>query len=141
MTYRDPAYLESRETERRRFRDSPEWLDKLADNVTLEGSAIRGLLEGIETVKAIVAGFRELEAFQEVNYAGPCAHNCHLEDYVTEIQAQPTGVVTMTYNDDAEDVQHVIINHRPLSSVVLVSDLLHQKLAGSSLAAHFGSGS
>ena len=75
MTYRDPAYLGNGQTERRRIRDSSEWLDKLADNVTLEGSAIRGLLEGIETVKAIVAGFGELEAFQEVNYAGPCAHN------------------------------------------------------------------
>ena len=60
---------------------------------------------------------------------------------MTEIQGQPTGVVTMTYHDDAEEVQHVIINHRPRSSVMLVSDLLHQKLAGSSLAAHFGTGS
>jgi hypothetical protein len=141
MTFRDPAYLGNERAERRPTRYSPEWLEKLADNVTIEGAALRGLVEGVENVKTIVAGFGELQEFQEVNYAGPCAHNCNLEDYVTEIQGQPTGVVTMTYHDDTGTVEHVIVNHRPRSAVTLVSDLLRQEFAGSPLAAHFGTAS
>ncbi len=138
MTFRDPAYLGNADAQERHIGYSPEWLDRLADDVTLEGAAIQGLVEGAQNVREVVARLGKLQEFQEVDYDGKCAHNCRLEDYVTQIQGQPTGVVTMTYHDDSGTVEHVIINHRPRSSVVLVSDLLGREFVASPLDEHFG---
>ena len=49
----------------------PVWIDSLADDVTLEGSAMNGVVTGAEAVRTIVTYIRTLYDHQEFNFAGP----------------------------------------------------------------------
>ncbi len=45
------TYLGSGEASRQRQDYRPEWLDNLADDVTLEGSVLTGIAEGPEAIR------------------------------------------------------------------------------------------
>ena len=53
----------------------PEWLDNLAGDVTLEGSAMDGFMQGAEAVRTVVVAIRTLYDYQEFNFAGPYSDN------------------------------------------------------------------
>ena len=53
----------------------PAWLDNLADDVTLEGSAMDGLVRGPEAVRTVVAAIRTLYDYQKFKFAGPYGDN------------------------------------------------------------------
>ena len=65
----------------------PLWLDKLADDVTLEAAAMDGTAHGAEDVRFILVKAREQYEHQEFNYAGPCGVNGFLEDYSAQCAA------------------------------------------------------
>jgi len=121
-----------------RFTDYyPEWLDKLADDVTLEGSLMDGAVQGPEAVRAILGAVRSLYVQQEFNFAGPVAENGWLEDYIAHVGGEPIGgVVLVTRNADGQ-TQHIAATYRPRSSLLLFSRLLGEKLAGTPYAEYF----
>jgi hypothetical protein len=43
----------------------PDWLDNLADDVTMEGSVLTGIAEGPEAIRAILGFARTLYEYQE----------------------------------------------------------------------------
>ncbi len=49
----------------------PAWLDNLADDVTLEGSALDGFVQGAESVRTVVMSIRALYDYQQFNSVGP----------------------------------------------------------------------
>jgi hypothetical protein len=49
----------------------PVWIDRLADDVTIEGSAMNGVAQGGEEVRSIVTFIRTLYPSQEFNFAAP----------------------------------------------------------------------
>jgi hypothetical protein len=66
-----PTYL-GRGDPAGRFADYyPAWMDKLADDVTLEGSMLDGDVRGADTIRAIIGAVRELYDRQDFNFAGP----------------------------------------------------------------------
>ncbi|BDG01522.1 nuclear transport factor 2-like protein [Anaeromyxobacter oryzae] len=115
----------------------PAWLDNLADDVTLEGAAMNGTAHGAETVRSIVVTAREIYEGQEFSYAGPAGDHGFLEDYTTRVLGKPTGVVVMVSFNSAGQAQHIAVNHRPTSSMLLFSRLMGQKFAGTPIAQHF----
>jgi hypothetical protein len=48
------TYLGSGDASRHRRDYMPEWLDNLADDVTMEGSVLTGIAEGPEAIRAIL---------------------------------------------------------------------------------------
>ena len=122
---------------RRRNDYHPAWLDTLADDVTGEGAAMDGAAQGAEAVRSIVVAARELYEYQEINFAGPYGDNGFLEDYTTQVRGEPVGVVATVTRNAAGQAQHIVVNHRPRSSLLLVSRLLGEKFAGTALAKHF----
>jgi hypothetical protein len=54
----------------------PAWLNSLADDVTIEGSAMNGVAQGAEAVRSIVTSIRALYDSQEFNFAGPHCCTC-----------------------------------------------------------------
>src|SRR5262245_43744018 len=58
----------------------PEWLDNLADDVTLEAPAMNGTAHGAEAVRAIVVQARKLYEFQDFNFTGHYGDDGFLED-------------------------------------------------------------
>jgi hypothetical protein len=59
----------------------PAWLDSLADDVTLEGSAMDGFVRGAEAVRTVLVAIRSLYDYQEFNSVGPYGENGWIEDY------------------------------------------------------------
>jgi hypothetical protein len=115
----------------------PWWLDKLADDVTGEGAFMQGAAQGAEAVRSIVTYARTVYEYQEFNFTGDYGDNGFLEDYTTQIRGEPTGVVVTVTRNAAGQAQHLVVNHRPRSSVLLAARLLGEKFAGTPLAKHF----
>jgi hypothetical protein len=122
---------------RRRDDYYPAWLDNLADDVTLEASAMDGAAQGAEAVRSIVVAAKTLYEYQELNFAGDYGDNGFLEDYTTQVRGEPLGVVGVVTRNAAGETQHIVVNHRPRSSLLLVSRLLGEKFAGTPYAKHF----
>ena len=131
------TYMGSGDPARRRSDYYPAWLDNLADEVTVEASAMNGAAQGPEAVRAIVVAARSLYEGQGINFAGPCGDNGFLEDYTTDVQGEPLGVVGLVTFNAAGETQHIAVNHRPRSSLLHFSRLMAEKLAGTPYARHF----
>ena len=64
-----PTYL-GRGDPAGRFADYyPAWVDKMAGDITLEGSLLDGAVRGAEAVRAVIGGVRELYDRQDFNCA------------------------------------------------------------------------
>jgi hypothetical protein len=135
-----PTYL-GRGDPAGRFADYyPAWVDKMAGDITLEGSLLDGAVQGAEAVRAVIGGVRELYDRQDFNFAGPWGDNGFIEDYTAEVRGRPLGAVHLiTFNAEGE-AQHIAANYRPLSFVMFFSRLLRERVAGTPYAEHFLAG-
>ena len=115
----------------------PPWLENMADDATVEGSMLDGVVVGAESVRSVVLTIKSLYDRQEFKFVGPYGDNGWIEDYVAEVYGEPIGcVVLVTYNA-AGQTQHVVASYRPRSSLLLFSRLLGEKFAGTPIAEHF----
>ena len=94
----------------------PVWLDSLADDVTIEGSAMNGAAQGAGAVRSIVTCIRALYDSQEFNFAGPYGENGFLEDYMAQVRGggQIGNVVLVTRNA-AADLGGVVLQEAVLA--------------------------
>jgi pimeloyl-ACP methyl ester carboxylesterase len=93
----------------------PAWMDKLAGDVTLEGSMLDGVLQGADAIRAVIGGVRELYDRQDFNFAGPCSDSGFIEDYTAEVGGRPLGCLHLiTFNADGQ-TQHIAAHYRPLT--------------------------
>ena len=121
-----------------RFTDYyPAWLDNLADDVTIEGSLLDGAAQSPEAVRTIVVAIRDQYEHQEFNFAGPYGDNGFLEDYIAQVRGEPIGCAVLVTRNTAGQTQHIAANYRPRSSLLLLSRLLGDKLAGTPYAKYF----
>ena len=115
----------------------PWWLDNMADDITGEGAAMQGVVHGAENVRTIVLEARKVYENQEFHFTGNYGDNGFIEEYTCQIQGEPTSVViTVARNSDGR-AQHLVVNHRPRSSVLLFARLMGEKYAGTALAQYF----
>src|SRR5512133_822621 len=115
----------------------PDWLDNLADDVTIEGSVLTGIAEGPDAIRAILGQARTLYDYQEFNYVGRYGDGGFVEDYTSVVRGEPIGsVVVVRFNEAGQTVQ-IVVNHRPLRSVLLWSRLMGEHFAGTPYAQYF----
>lgn len=115
----------------------PKWLDNLADDVTGEGAAMQGVAQGADAVRTIVVAARDEYKHQEFSYTGDYGEDGFIEEYTCEIQGEPTKVVVTVHRNAEGKTQHLVVNHRPRSSVLLFARLMGEKFAGTPLAKLF----
>ena len=115
----------------------PAWLDNMADDATVEGSMLDGVVVGAEGVRSVVRTIRSLYDRQEFKSVGPYGDNGWIEDYVAEVSGAPLGCVVLVKRNDAGQTQHVVASYRPRTTVVYFARLLAQKFAGTPIAEHF----
>jgi hypothetical protein len=115
----------------------PAWLENLADDVTGEGPAWDGAIQGAQAVHDVVVGARDIYEFQEFHYAGPCGDNHFLEDYTSAVRGAPLYVIVLVTFNSAGKAQRLVVNHRPRSSVLVLSRAMLEKFAGTPLAKHW----
>lgn len=118
----------------------PWWLDNLADDVTGEGAAIQGTIQGAENVRRVVLDGRKLYENQKFEFAGDYGDNGFLEEYSCQIHGEPTRVVVTVHRNAAGKAQRLVVNHRPRSSLLLFAHVLGEKYAGTPLAKYFVTG-
>ena len=118
----------------------PVWLDNLADDVTLEGSAMDGLVQGAEAVRTVLVSIRALYDYQEFNSVGPYGANGWIEDYTAGIRGKPIGNITLITHNAAGQAQRIVGNYRPRSTLLLLSRLIGEKFAGTPIGAHSATG-
>ena len=114
----------------------PSWLDNLADDVTIEGSAMDGVAQGPDAVRTILVAIRTLYESQEFNFVGPVGDNGLLEDYTAQVRGGPISCVALVTRNAAGQTQHSVANYRPRSSLLLLSRLVGEKLADTPYAEH-----
>ena len=115
----------------------PPWLENMADDATVEGSMLDGVVVGAESVRSVVLTIKSLYDRQEFKFVGPFRDNGWIEDYVAEVQGHPLGCVVLVKRNDAGQTQHVVASYRPRTTVVYFARLLAQKFAGTPIAEHF----
>ncbi len=115
----------------------PEWLDNLADDGTLEGSAMDGFVQGAEAVRTVLVYIRSLYDYQKFNFAGPYGENGWLEDYTAGVRGEPIGNVTLVTRNAAGQTLHIVGNYRPRSTLLLLSRLINEHFAGTPYADYF----
>jgi hypothetical protein len=135
-----PTYLGSGDPAGRFTDYYPAWIDKLADDVTVEGSLLDGAVQGAEAVRTILVTIRGLYDRQAVNFAGPWGDYSFVEDYTAQVRGQPVASVVLVTLNAGGRAEHVAANYRPLSSVLFLSRLLGQKFAGTPYAEYFLAG-
>ena len=115
----------------------PAWLDNLADDVTLEGSAMDGFVQGAGAVRTVLVAIRSLYDYQKFHFAGPFGDNGWLEDYTAGVRGEQIGNITLVTRNAAGQTQHVVGNYRPRSTLLLLSRLVGEQLADTPYAEHF----
>ena len=115
----------------------PWWLDNLADDVTGEGAAIQGVIPGAASVHKVVSDARQVYENQQVQFTGNYGDNGFIEEYTCKIQGEPTSVVVTVKRNAAGKAQHLVVNHRQRSSVLLFARVMGRKYAGTALAKYF----
>jgi hypothetical protein len=116
----------------------PVWLDNLADDVGIEGSAMNGVARGAEAVRSIVTYIRTLYDSQEFNFAGPYGENGFLEDYTARVRGgELIGNVVLVTRNAVGQAQHIVANYRPRSTLLLLSQLIGEHFAGTPIGEHF----
>ena len=124
-----------------RFTDYyPAWLDDLAEDVTIEGSLLDGAAQGAEAVRTILVAIRTLYESQAFNFVGPVGDNGFLEDYTAQVRGEPVSCVALVTRNAAGQTQHIVANYRPRTSLLLLSRLVGEKLAGTPYATYFLAG-
>jgi hypothetical protein len=131
-TYRGSGDVDTHRTDY-----TPEWLGKLAADVTLEASVMNGIATGPEAVRAILSFARTLYDYQEFNVVGRYGDGDFVEDYVATVHGEPIGSVVVVRYDDSGLVDNIVINHRPLDTVLLWSGIMADHFAGTEYAQYF----
>jgi hypothetical protein len=121
-----------------RFADyHPTWVNKMASDVSLEGSLLDGAVQGADAVRTVIGAARRLYDRQDFNFVGPWGDSSFIEDYTADVRGTPLGAVHLvSFNADGA-VQHIIVNYRPLSALMFFSRLLREKFAGTPYAEHY----
>ena len=115
----------------------PAWLDNLADDVAVEGSLLDGAVQGAEAVRTVIGAIRALYDRQEFNFAGPCGDDGFLEDYIAQVRGEPIACLNLVTRNAVGKTQHIAANYRPRRSLMLLSRLVGEKLAGTPYAEYF----
>jgi hypothetical protein len=115
----------------------PAWVDNMADNATVEGSMLDGVVVGGESVRSVVLTIKSLYDRQEFLSVGPYGDNGWIENYVARVRGEPLGCVVLVERNPGGETQHVVASYRPRTSVMHFARLLADKFAGTPIAEHF----
>ena len=98
---------------------------------------LTGIAEGPEAIRAILGFARTLYEYQEFNFVGPYGDHGFVEDYTSVVRGEPIGSVVVIRFNEAGQAVRIVVNHRPLRSVLLWSQLMGEHFAGTPYAQYF----
>ncbi|MER7245596.1 hypothetical protein [Kribbella sp. NPDC000426] len=109
--------------------------DNLAENVTLEGPVMNGVLHGREAVLAqlaVVSQFYrdrlELFSFDHGDY--------HVEEYSAVVAGRPLKATATMHRNSEGQIDSVVVSHRPLAAALTFSRLIAESTIGAAADPH-----
>lgn len=130
-----PSYCFSADPAIKGYR--PKWLDDLAEDVTLEGSMLDGVIQGAENVRSVVSTIRLLYDRQAHKFADYIGGGFFLEEYVAEVRGEPLGCVVLVSYNETGKADRILANYRPRTTVMNFARILAAKFTGTPVARHF----
>jgi uncharacterized protein (DUF302 family) len=114
----------------------PVWLNKLADDATLEGNLLNGFVQGPETILAMITYIRKNYERQEFSFAGPFGENFFFENYTAWVRGEQMAGIVMIIRNAAGQAQHIAVNYRPINRALLLSRIVREHFEGTPLSEH-----
>ncbi|GAA3567008.1 hypothetical protein [Kribbella ginsengisoli] len=107
----------------------PWFLQNLATDVVLEGVVMNGSVRGpervTEQIRTVVGLYRDYTLLWSADL-----DDRRVQEYTAVVDGRPvTGVGTFHLNPEGQ-VDHIVVNHRPLSAALTVSRLLGESPLG-----------
>ena len=93
-------------------------------------------MRGAEAVRTLLATVRELYDQQTFTFAGPWGDNGFIEDYTAQVGGEPIGSLVLITKNASGQTQHIAVGYRPRSSLLVLSRLAGEKLAGTPYASY-----
>jgi hypothetical protein len=115
----------------------PDWLNSLADDVTMEGSVLNGVVEGAEAVRTLLGYARTLYEYQDFEFVGDDGALGFVEDYSSRVRGEPIANIAIVRKNEHGQAQLLIMNHRPLPAVLLFSRLMGEHFKDTEYAKFF----
>jgi hypothetical protein len=75
-------------------------------------------------IRAILGFARTLYEYQESHLVGPYGDHRFVEDYTSVVRGEPIGSVVVVRFNEAGQAARIVVNHRPLRSVL--AEALHE---------------
>lgn len=103
--------------------------DNLAEDVTLEGAAMNGVLRGRDAVLAqlgVVIGFYR-DRVDEFSFDHG---DYHVEEYAAVVAGRPIKATATMHRNAEGKIDAVVVNHRPLSAALTFSRLIAESPIG-----------
>jgi hypothetical protein len=107
----------------------PPWLEKIAQDATLEGAVLKHAVHGKDDILAIISHARTLYEFQDYTYYGNVGSNFFLESYRSSINGVPVDCSILVHLNDAGEADSLLIHHYPLDATLEFSRLMGEKFA------------
>jgi hypothetical protein len=117
----------------------PEWVKNVADDATLEGSMLDGVIIGREGLQSVVLKIKGLYDHQDFVSVGPYGEHAWIEEYVAEVGGKPLSCVVLVKFNDSGQTQHVVASYRPRTTVIDFARRLADEFAGTPIEEHFRS--
>jgi hypothetical protein len=121
----------------RRTEYYPAWLDNLAADVTLEAAVLNGVVTGIQDVLTVLAHARTLYEFQDFSFIGDHGEDGLVEDYASSVEGEPIANIAIVHRNAPGQATRLVMNHRPLSGVLLFSRLMRERFKDTPYARYF----
>jgi hypothetical protein len=108
----------------------PIWITRLAENATLEATVLKRPIEGRADILAVIRHAASLyeRAHHVHSYRGEAGNGLYMESYRSRIQGVPIQGLVVAHLNEQGEVDSVVINHRPLKSMLLFSTLMWERV-------------
>jgi hypothetical protein len=106
----------------------PPWLDKLADNATMEAAVLNRPVEGKANILALLKHAIPLYEYQNFTYRDDFGNGFFMESYRAQVRGVPIECSVLVHMNSAGQADSLLINHRPLRAALLFSRLMWEQV-------------
>ena len=107
----------------------PPWLDKLADNATMEAAVLNRPVEGKANILALLKHAIPLYEYQDFTYRDDFGNGFFMESYRARVRGVPIECSVLVHINSAGQADSLLISHRPLGAALLFFRLMGEQSA------------
>ncbi|MFZ4835674.1 hypothetical protein [Rouxiella sp. Mn2063] len=107
------------------------WWANMAEDATLEGTALKRPVTGRANIVAILSKAITLYDYQEFIYRDYVSKDLFMESYRSTVNGVPVECAVLVHMNEQGQADALMINHHPLSAALLFSKLMWDMVGNS----------